>query len=143
MTSFKNGQHKGIRLVTNVDKDSTDVVKEFLKLGVQIRHVKNMPPIDFAVSDKAMIANLHEVEANHNINRNDQSEPGYHNLVHNLLVSSEPAYIDHFISIFKELWSSGVDAHVRIESIELGIEPDFLEVITDPEKIGQALSLLF
>ena len=139
MISFKNGEHKGIRWVTNVDKDSTDVVKEFLKLGVQIRHVKNMPPIDFAVSDKAMIANLHEIEANRNIDRNDQSEPGYHNLVHNLLVSSEPAYIDHFISIFKELWSSGIDARDRIESIELGIEPDFLEVITDPEKVGQVL----
>jgi hypothetical protein len=139
MTTFKNGQHKGIRLVINVDKDSAEVVKEFLKIGGQIRHVKNMPPIDFAVSDKAMIANLHEVEVNHKIDGNDQSEPGYHNLVHNLLVSSELAYIDHFISIFKELRSSGVDANDRIESIELGIEPDFLEVITDPEKVGQVL----
>jgi two-component system, OmpR family, sensor histidine kinase VicK len=139
MTNFKNGQHKGIRLVINVDKDSTEVVKEFLKIGGQIRHVKNMPPIDFAVSDKAMIANLHEVEVNHKIDGNDQSEPGYHNLVHNLLVSSELAYIDHFISIFEELRSRGVDANDRIESIELGIEPDFLEVITDPEKVGQVL----
>ena len=67
MVSFKNGEHRGIRLVTNVDKNSIDVIKEFLKLGVQIRHVKNMPPIDFAVSDKDMIANLHEVEVNHHI----------------------------------------------------------------------------
>jgi hypothetical protein len=33
MSSFKNGEHKGIRLVTNVDKDSIDVVKEFLKIA--------------------------------------------------------------------------------------------------------------
>ena len=137
MVSFKNGEHRGIRLVTNVDKNSIDVIKEFLKLGVQIRHVKNMPPIDFAVSDKDMIANLHEVEVNHHIDGKARDGAAYRDLVHNLLVSSEPAYIDHFISIFKELWSTGVDAKDRIESIERGIEPDFLDVITDPEKVSQ------
>ena len=75
MVSFKNGEHRGIRLVTNVDKNSIDVIKEFLKLGVQIRHVKNMPPIDFAVSDKDMIANLHEVEVDHHIDGKARDGP--------------------------------------------------------------------
>ena len=65
MASFHNGEHRGIRWITTVDNSSIDIVKEFLKLGVQIRHVKNMPPIDFAVSDKEMIASLHEIEVNH------------------------------------------------------------------------------
>ena len=30
-----------------------------------------------------------------------------------------------------------MDAKDRIESIERGIEPDFLDVITDPEKVSQ------
>jgi signal transduction histidine kinase len=139
MSSFKNGEHRGIRMVTNVDMDSIDVFKEFLRLGVQIRHVKNLPPIDFAVSDKAMIANLHQVEVNQTIGDIAKSESKYHDLVHNLLVSNEPAYIDHFISIFKELWSSGIDANDRINSIEHGIEPNFLEVMTDPEKVSRVL----
>jgi signal transduction histidine kinase len=139
MSRFKSGEHKGIRMVTNVDNDSIDVFKEFLGLGVQIRHVKNLPPIDFAVSDKAMIANLHQVEANHKVDAVARNDPKHRDLLHNLLVSNEPAYIDHFISIFKELWSSGIDANDRINSIEHGIEPDFLEVITDAEKVSRVL----
>jgi signal transduction histidine kinase len=139
MASFHNGEHRGIRWITTVDNSSIDIVKEFLKLGVQIRHVKNMPPIDFAVSDKEMIASLHEIEVNHAVGggKGIQSSANYHDTIHNLLVSSEPAYIDHFISIFKELWGTGVDARDRIESIEHGTEPDFLDVITDPEKVTQ------
>jgi hypothetical protein len=58
----KKGEHKGIRLVTSItDKDSADLVKKFLKIGAQTRHVNNMPPIDFAVSDKEMIATIDEV----------------------------------------------------------------------------------
>ena len=138
MASFHNGEHRGIRWITTVDNSSIDIVKEFLKLGVQIRHVKNMPPIDFAVSDKEMIASLHEIEVNHAVGgKGIQSSANYHDTIHNLLVSSEPAYIDHFISIFKELWGTGVDARDRIESIEHGTEPDFLDVITDTEKVTQ------
>ena len=36
--------------------NAADLIKKFLDIGVQIRHVNNMPPIDFAVSDKEMIA---------------------------------------------------------------------------------------
>lgn len=139
MSSFKSGKHRGIRMITKIDNDSMGVFKEFLKLGVQIRHVNNLPPIDFAVSDKAMIANLHQIEVDHKIGNISTSEPEYHDLVHNLLVSNEPAYMDHFISIFNELWNNGIDANDRINSIERGIEPDFLEVMTDPEKVSRVL----
>ncbi len=57
----------------------------------------------------------------------------------NLLVTSEPAYIDHFVSIFRELWNNGLDAKDRIKVIEEGLEPEFLEVITDHEKAGRIL----
>ncbi len=130
MDRYRNGEHRGVRWVTTIDKNSIGLIKEFLKIGVQIRHVKEMPPIDFALSDKEMLAMIHGIESksNNSIDKNDRDTK------QNLLVSSEPAYIDHFVSIFNELWNNGIDAKDRIKVIEEGLEPEFLEVITDHEK---------
>ena len=61
-TKYKNMQHKGIRLVTSIDTDSAELVKKFVSKGIRIRHVRNMPPIDFALSDKEMIATIQKTE---------------------------------------------------------------------------------
>ena len=124
-TKYKNMQHKGIRLVTSIDKDSAELVKKFVSKGVRIRHLRNMPPIDFALSDKEMIATIQKTEG------------GYE--IQNLLVSNEPAYMNHFVSIFEELWNGGIDAKERIGAVEQGIESEFLEVISDREKVSQIL----
>ena len=124
-TKYKNLQHKGIRLVTSIDTDSAELVKKFVNKGIQIRHVRNMPPIDFALSDKEMIATIQKTEG------------GYE--IQNLLVSNEPAYMKHFVSIFEELWNGGIEASERIDAIEQGIESEFLEVISDREKVSQIL----
>jgi hypothetical protein len=119
---YKNGEHKGIKLVTAiVDKDATDLVKRFLDIGVQIRHVKNMPPIDFAVSDKEIVATTEKTE-----------EP--EEIIKSLLVSNEQAYINHYAFIFNELWKDGIDARERILAIEQGKEPEFVEIINDPQR---------
>ncbi|MBA3977913.1 MAG: hypothetical protein H0X50_06965 [Nitrosopumilus sp.] len=135
MDKYRNGEHRGIRWVTTVDKNSMDLIKEFLKIGVQMRHVKEIPPIDFALSDKEMLAMIHAIEnrSNSDVDNNDGDT------MQNLLVTSEPAYIDHFVSIFRELWNNGLDAKDRIIVIEEGLEPEFLEVITDHEKAGRIL----
>ena len=50
-------------MVTSItDKDSANLVRKFLEIGVHVRHAKNMPPIDFAVSDKEMIATIEKAE---------------------------------------------------------------------------------
>ena len=45
----------------------------------------------------------------------------------------------HFVSIFEELWNGGIEANERINAIEQGIESEFLEVISDREKVSQIL----
>jgi signal transduction histidine kinase len=125
--NYKNGEHKGIKLVTTiVDKDAADLIKKFLDIGVQIRHVNNMPPIDFAVSDKEMIATTEKTE-------------GPEEIIRSLLVTNEQAYISHFVFIFNELWKDAIDARERILTIEQGIEPEFVEVINDPERAERIL----
>jgi hypothetical protein len=43
---------KGIRWITSIDKDSVQLVKVFLDAGIQIRHIKNLTPTNFAVDDR-------------------------------------------------------------------------------------------
>ena len=69
-----------------------------------------MPPIDFAVTDKEMVATVEKIESGQAIK--------------SLLVSSEKPYIDHFTSIFNELWNGGVNAEVRIKAIEDGVDTE-------------------
>jgi nitrogen-specific signal transduction histidine kinase len=119
---FTKGEHKGIRLVTSIsDTDSPSIVEKFLKIGVQIRHVKNMPPIDFAVSDKEMIATIEKTEAGE--------------VIRNLLVSNERPYLDHFTSIFEELWKNGTDAKDRLRAIREGVDSEGIEIIQNPSEI--------
>jgi signal transduction histidine kinase len=124
---YKNGEHNGIKLVTAiVDKDAAGLVKKFLDIGVQIRHTNNMPPIDFAVSDKEIVATTEKTQ-----------EP--EEIIKNLLVSNEQAYINQYTFIFNELWKDGIDARERILTIEQGIEPEFVEVISDPQRAKKVL----
>ena len=127
---YRKGEHEGIKWVTSItSKDSTDLVRTFLNIGVQIRHVKNMPPIDFAVSDKEMMATIEKMEGGE--------------IAQNLLVSNEAAYINHFASIFEELWKDGIDASDRIRDIEEGIDQANIEIISNPkEGIKRAWSII-
>ena len=129
MDKYKKNEHNGIKLVTSIDKSSIDLAKSFLKIGVEIRHVKNLPPIDFAASDREIIATI------------QKSEPS--EMIQNLLVSNEAAYLDHFVSIFEELWKNGIDAADRIRDIEEGIDLADIEIIPNPrEGIARALNII-
>ena len=121
MLKYRKGQHRGIRWITSIkDKDSADLVSIFLNIGVQIRHVKDMPPIDFAISDKVMMASIEKMEGGE--------------MAQNLLVSNEPAYINHFVSIFEELWKNGIDASDRIKDIEEGVDQATIQIISNPKE---------
>jgi signal transduction histidine kinase/MFS family permease len=130
LNKYRKGEHKGIRWVTSItDMDSVDLVRPFLNIGVQIRHVKNMPPIDFAVSDKEMMATIEKMEGGE--------------IAHSLLVSNEAAYINHFASIFEELWKDGIDAADKIRDIEEGVDQANIEIISNPkEGIKRAWSII-
>jgi hypothetical protein len=41
---------EGMKCIVNIDKkDSIDLIKVFLNAGIQVRHVKNMPPMNFGI----------------------------------------------------------------------------------------------
>ncbi len=113
----KRGEHGGIRYVTSIDKANIRLVKIFLEAGIKLRHVRNLPPMSFGVSDKQIAATIEKMESGRR--------------VQSLLMSNEPLYLKHFSSIFEELWKNGMNASTRISEIEEGTESD-IEVIQNP-----------
>jgi signal transduction histidine kinase len=134
-----NEEHKGIRFVTKVEKHSANMIKQFLDIGVQVRHVDNLPPIDFAVSDKEIVAKVHKVESKITDDQRNSGNLEPNLDVKNVLVSSEQAYIDYFLYTFSELWNSGTNADERIAYLEQGLEPEFIDVLNDGKKTSRIL----
>src|SRR5919109_1056236 len=52
LDKYKTGRGNGIKWITDIEKESIELVKIFLDLGMQIKHFKNLPPMNFAVGDK-------------------------------------------------------------------------------------------
>ena len=107
----------GLRWIININRDSIKLVKIFLETGFQIRHVKNMLPINFGVSDKELALRI------------EKTEGGGVDVRQSFLISNEPFYINHFNSVFEDLWKNGIDAAERIKDIEEGVDLADIEAI--------------
>src|ERR687897_430993 len=120
LDKYRKGEGKGIRWVCSIEAESIDLVKIFLNLGMQIRHVKSLTPMSFAIGDKELNATVESMKGG--------------KMVRTLLTSNEPIYIKHFSSIFKELWNNGIDASDKIRDIEEGIDQANIEIISNPKE---------
>jgi two-component system, OmpR family, sensor histidine kinase VicK len=116
----RRGEHKGIRYITNIDKSNLDLSKLYLESGIQIRHMKNLPPMSFGVSDKEIAVTIEKMEEGRR--------------VQSLLVSNEPLYVKHFTSLFEEIWSNGIDGAAQIRNIDEGHELANVDIIPNPEE---------
>jgi two-component system, OmpR family, sensor histidine kinase VicK len=117
----KKGLHKGVRYLSNIDRDNVEIAKIMLDSGVELKHTKNLPPLSFGVSDKEIGATIEKI--------------GQGNTVQTLLISNEPVYVNHFKSIFEELWKNAVDAKSRIRDIEEGLDTEGIEIVQNPHRI--------
>jgi two-component system, OmpR family, sensor histidine kinase VicK len=121
LDKYKKGEGKGIRWVTNVEEESVEIVKKFLDLGMQIKHIRNLPPLNFAVGDKEVNFTIEKMEGG--------------KMIQSLITSNEPTYITYFYSIFEQLWNKGINAQDRIYSISEGIADEIdIEIIPNPKQ---------
>ncbi|HZI72179.1 MAG TPA: hypothetical protein VFD60_13570 [Nitrososphaeraceae archaeon] len=111
------------RWVGTINKDNTQLVKAYLDLGMKIRHIINMPPMNFAISSKELYITIDEMKGGQ--------------IAKNLLISNEPPYVRHYISIFEDLWNKAVPAEETIKEIEEGVVLGKTEVIQSQEDIQQ------
>ena len=118
---YKKGEGNGIRWITNIEEECVELVKTFLDLNMQIKHVRNLPPINFAVGKKEVNLTIEKMEGG--------------KMIQSLIASNEPTYVTYFYSIFEQLWSEGVDAQDRIRNIAEGrAEETDIEIIPNPKK---------
>ena len=116
----RKGEHKGIRYVTNIDSGNLHISKLYLESGIQIRHMKNLPPMSFGVSDKEIAVTIEKMEEG--------------KIIQSLLISNEPLYVKHFTSLFEEVWRNGIDAAVQISNLEEGRELTNIDVLPNSEE---------
>ena len=115
LDSYRKGELKGIRWITTINKDNEELAKLLLNEGIQIRHTKNLTPLNFSISNKEFQATAEKMKGGE--------------MIRSLLVSTEPIYIDHYNSIFEQLWDNSIDAKDRINDIEEGVDLADIEVI--------------
>ncbi len=113
----------GIRWVTHLEDkaEQINLIRKFLHIGVQIRHVKNLPPLHFSLSESQFQATIEKMEGGTMFQR--------------ILYSTEPLYIKHFQLLFEELWKIGIDAEQRIGQIENGTASETTVVVENSMEI--------
>jgi two-component system sensor histidine kinase VicK len=120
----RDGKHSGIRWVTNIgdNQDSRlfEVIKRFMNLGMEIRHVPIIPPMSFGMSGKEMNLTVESMRGG--------------SLNASAIFTSEPAFVEQFAAIFEELWNRGIIAADRIKEIESETKT-FIDIIQDPAEI--------
>ncbi len=118
-----NKRGNNTRWVGEINNDNIQLVKSYLDLGMKIRHINNMPPMNFAVSSKELYITIDEMKGG--------------KIAKNLLISNEHHYIRHYNSIFEDLWNGSISAEQKIKEIEEGVVLGKTEVIQNPSDIQQ------
>ena len=120
LTNEQINGHKQIRILVQINRNNIETVKEFLDLGIQIRHNKDISSIDYTVTDSDLIIAVKRTE------KNDPSD--------SVLYSNDPSYLSHFTNVFEELWKNSNDPERVIKSLEDETELSFIETIDDPKE---------
>jgi hypothetical protein len=68
-----------------------------------------MPPTNFGFTEIGMAGTIEKMKGG--------------KMGQTFLISNEPLYINHFNSLFEEIWKNGIDAKVKMKSIE-GFDPE-------------------
>ncbi|HKO65857.1 MAG TPA: hypothetical protein VJU13_11695, partial [Candidatus Nitrosocosmicus sp.] len=126
LSKYKEGKVKGgVRWVTHIEnkKEDIELIRKFLDVGIEVKHVRNLPPLYFSVSRKQCVVTLENLPNGEMFQR----------IIH----SSEPSYILHYQTVFEELWNIGVHAQERIRQIETGTPVGTTKVIESPVRTKQ------
>ena len=111
-----------IRSITEITKENLEYCKQ-LENYVQLRHLGGVRG-NFAVSETEYVATAI-------IN---EKEP-----VTETIYSNAKVILEQHRYFFETLWNKAIPAEQRIRELEQGIEPEFLEVITDGGRAAQLI----
>ena len=72
-----------------------------MDIGIKIRNIKNLPPINYLISDKVFFSNIEKINNIHE-----------RKVINNMLISNDNLYINQYKTVFEDLWKSGIDAQI-------------------------------
>jgi two-component system, OmpR family, sensor histidine kinase VicK len=111
-----------IRSITEITKENLEYCKE-LKNYVQLRHLGGLKG-NFAVSETEYVATAIL----------NEKEP-----VTETIYSNAKVILEQHRYFFETLWNKAIPAEQRICELEQGVEPEFVEVITDGARAAQLI----
>ncbi|HYF98621.1 MAG TPA: HAMP domain-containing sensor histidine kinase [Candidatus Saccharimonadales bacterium] len=119
MEKYDKGNHKGVRWITGLScEEDVNVAKLFMDLGIKIRSIRNLPPLNFLVTDNVFFSNAGKID--HDRNRK---------IIKQLFTTNDVLYINQYKTIFEELWRNGIDAADIIEDIKRGLDNERVDII--------------
>lgn len=116
--SYQNASLKGvkIRYITEITNDNLSYCKELMKIA-EVRHLDKVVG-NFVISDKEYLA-----------------QSSGHNFLSNLIYSDEDRMLEQQNHIFENLWNNATSQHDKISSLEVGVDPEEVKVLSDPFEI--------
>ena len=57
----KNGDHRGVKYISIINKETVAIVKRLVDAGFQVRHIKSLPQMSFVLTDKEVGATIEKI----------------------------------------------------------------------------------
>ncbi|MDF0682274.1 MAG: hypothetical protein P0116_15050 [Candidatus Nitrosocosmicus sp.] len=93
MDKYENKYHEGIRWVISINgKEDIELVRLFMDIGIKIRNIKNLPIVNFLVTNKMLFSNIESKDT-----ATDSKQ------IKNMLVSNDPFILNITFNL-EELW---------------------------------------
>ena len=86
---INRGSIRWITCIEDKKEEDIDLINKFLDMGIEIRHINHLPPLNFAVSEKQFVGTVEKIVNGEMFGK----------LVH----STESLFVRHFQSIFEDL----------------------------------------
>ncbi|HEX7817869.1 MAG TPA: HAMP domain-containing sensor histidine kinase, partial [Nitrososphaeraceae archaeon] len=116
--ALQQAKLKGIRIryITEITEDNLSSCKELMKFA-EVRHL-DMIVGNFVASDKVYYG-----------------QSSGNNFLSNQFYNDDPGVVGQQNYIFEILWNNAIIQHDKISSIEVGVDPGEVKVISDPYEI--------
>ncbi len=105
-----------IRLITEITKENLNLCKDIMKF-VEVRHLDKVIG-NFVLSDKEYFGQ--SLGSNYQINQ---------------IYNNDHVMVELQNYVFENLWNNSVSHHDRSSSLEAGVDPEEVKVLSDPTEI--------
>ena len=115
---YQQAKRKGvkIRYITEITKDNLAYCKEIMKIA-EVRHLNKIVG-NFVTSDREYLG-----------------QSSGHNFLSHLIYTDDDRMLEQHNHIFQNLWNNATTQQDKISSLEVGVDPEEVKMLSDPLEI--------